>query len=109
MPHQPVKNRLWVSEFGETFACPDLPQGWVDTSWHNDVCPSYAVGDVLAVFMDHPVAPEREFPESPRYTVHDSWQLEHTALDIAVPLMTEDWQEVLDYVDWHLRCVGAMV
>jgi hypothetical protein len=43
---------------------PPMPQGFDDTSWHNDACPSYrseALG--LVVFIDYVDHAKREMPE----------------------------------------------
>jgi len=44
-------------------AVPELPDGWDDTSWHNDVCPSFErdVGDVTyKIFCNYKDIDKRE-------------------------------------------------
>ncbi len=80
----------WTSEFGIEYAVPgeilDLP-GAVDSSWHNDVAPSFTRydGDAqrssdtaftppgeaarIVIWSDHPAKDRREFDAYPRYSV----------------------------------------
>ena len=46
---------------------PDLPAGWADTSWHNDVCPSYTSPAGSVVWINYADPEAREFPDSGRY------------------------------------------
>lgn len=67
---------------------PSLPPTWEDTSWHNDTCPSWCVGKEVYVYVDFPVASDREFPECSRFSVMDmasDTQLYHG----------DDWEEVI--------------
>ena len=67
---------------------PRIPEGWEDTSWHNDACPSWTVGG-LHIFVDHDEPSKRECgSDSKRFTVCDSD-------DGDVVVHTDDWQEVL--------------
>ncbi len=69
----------WTSEFGIEYAVPgevlDLP-GAVDTSWHNDVAPSFSrwTGEPgesarITIWSDHPALDRREFDAHPRFNV----------------------------------------
>jgi len=73
---------------------PAIPSAWLDTSWHNDSCPSFQCG-ALRIFVDYANAEDREVPEAPRYSVH-LWEGDYPAL-----LATDDWQAVLDFVVAH--------
>lgn len=42
---------------------PPMPEGWHDSSWHNDACPSYACGN-LHVYIDYLNPELSEWPES---------------------------------------------
>jgi hypothetical protein len=53
-----------------------LPAGWVDTSCHNDTCPSYGIlhadgSGWLRLFMEHPDPAQREWDEQDRFTVSE--------------------------------------
>lgn len=71
---------------------PTVPPTWEDTSWHNDACPSYSTPRGYHVFIDFPVAEDREFTDSERFTVCD--------IDTGeVQLHTSVWEEVLFHCD----------
>lgn len=73
----------WEYEFGESYAIPSeiirlYEAGLLeDRSWHNDVCPSFAVPGypedddyITRIWVDHPDPEEREFGEyAPRFGV----------------------------------------
>lgn len=63
----------WDVQF-PTFPAADMPPtpaGFVDTSWANEVCPSFIhEGLGLALFTDWADRNEREWPEADRYTLH---------------------------------------
>jgi hypothetical protein len=83
---------------------PAIPADWQDMSWRNDLCPSFAFmigseGDsnhkLARVWVDHAEPASREFPESPRYSV----TFEGGTGDCFDALATDDWAEVLAYVE----------
>lgn len=92
---------LFTTEFPD-FApdsLPALPEGFVDISWHNDACPSFASDTLgLCVFIDFADPAQREFPETPRFTVFD-WDAEN-GYDTkqTVDLNTDNWAEVMALV-----------
>jgi hypothetical protein len=50
-----------------------FPEGWVDTSWHNDACPSFekAFGNVkYRIFCDYKDMEARENPSWTRFGVY---------------------------------------
>jgi hypothetical protein len=70
----------WQREFPD-FAAEFMPPavaGWEDTSWHNDVCPSFIASrarpenerDSLSVWIDYADPAQREFPQGGRFTAH---------------------------------------
>ena len=84
---------------------PNIPVNWNDSSWHNEPCPSFTIGDAsgefLQVFIDYPETDKREFPEGGRFTV-----LQVKANGDTVTLYQgDDWQAVervtlgAEYVD----------
>jgi hypothetical protein len=73
---------------------PPIPSGWVDSSWHNDVSPSFVIDDKWQVFVDFEDPKLREFPGQPRYCVL------HIAdgFDVKDLLSTNDWYAVLSLI-----------
>lgn len=90
---------LWQQEFPDypvdQFPSP-IPAGWVDESWHNNVCPSFiateADGRALTVWIDYPDPAQREFPDSRRFSVsvHDE-----DGDDCVNALESDDWDGFL--------------
>jgi hypothetical protein len=81
-----------------------LARGFVDHSWHNDVCPRFHdAADLLCVWIDYPDAADRE-ADTPRFLVHSTALLEGEH----VPMLYEgdDWASVLQAVRAALA-VGA--
>jgi len=94
---------LMASEFPDfdQSTLPEIPADWVELSWHNDVCPSFGIGDTerafLHVFIDYPNQDERELG------------IERFALsavdadgDWTDLLRTDDWEAVLAAVRDHV-------
>jgi hypothetical protein len=81
---------------------PDLGAGWVDNSWHNDVCPSldYKIGTdefgqekVLRIWFDYANPEMREIAEK-RYVL--AMGVYGESLDHV--MTSDDLQDVLDYI-----------
>jgi hypothetical protein len=52
---------------------PALPEGWADTSWRNDQCPSFeriVPGTVIRLFINYADVTLREFEDGRRF---DAW------------------------------------
>lgn len=69
-----MSNRTWLSEHGKGYAVPEaVLKLFRDCSWHNEMCPRFAVGSIdensLSLWVDHPVAEEREIEGNGRYLV----------------------------------------
>lgn len=65
---------LYLREFGPEWQVPAAVANdsrFLDASWHNDICPSFACGVRVYLWCDHPDAAKRELPEAARYTVTD--------------------------------------
>jgi len=77
-------------------ALPDLT-GFEDTSWHNDTCPSFRKGQFL-VWVDWPCRCCREDTDGYRFVVCRLDE-EECPVDGPVALETEDWAEVLSFVN----------
>ena len=72
---------------------PAIPAGWIDTSWHNDTCPSFQVGENgPQVYVDYLNPARREIEGCPRFTV-----IVYDENDEQMPplLETDDWSAVL--------------
>lgn len=84
------------------FEPPPLPEGWRDSSYVNDACPSYERG-LLHVWIDHPDADQREWGPCHRFAVlrmtadpEHGPQLDEAA---AVLMESDDWSAVVEYVN----------
>ena len=75
-------------EYDQT-TLPAIPATWVDTSWRNDVCPSWQFGE-YQIFIDHANPTERE-TGGERYFVNDVESGDCF-------LVSDDWGDVLEYV-----------
>ena len=74
---------------------PTIPAGWTDTSWHNDACPSFNVGNGMVVFIDFADSSLKEFEDTKRFTVHADPEV-HNHNDVLMD--TDDWSELLAFV-----------
>jgi hypothetical protein len=75
---------------------PQLPEGFEDTSWHNDACPSYSNAD-CTIWIDYVDPTKREHNATyPRFNV----QPMRDGIEITGDggLMTDSWDEVLSYI-----------
>ena len=93
----------YATEFpnmGDDTACAAMAarsEGWEDTSWHNDVCPSFTC-DVFVLWCDHEQVAQREYPNAPRFVMTCE---DHTYLE------TEDFSDVLAFMDDGKRDFAA--
>lgn len=93
---------LWKREFPDfkPAEMPDIPEGWEDQSWHNDTCPSF-LANGLRVFIDYADPAQRELPDTPRFSVsREPTEAENYTHD--AELQTDDWSEVLRFVEQRL-------
>jgi hypothetical protein len=74
---------------------PTMPVGFVDSSWHNDACPSFTKGD-LTVFVDYADSAMRECgPDAPRFVL-----VRHTSDGDVTTLATTDvWARLLGAIE----------
>ena len=87
----------YQSAFGDSFAVPaEVTDTLTDISYRNDIAPSFTLqalmerfpdDDKVRLWVDHPDAAEREYPENPRYFV--------TVDAFAVAVQTDDLAEAL--------------
>ena len=78
---------------------PPIPSHWLDSSWHNDACPSFTVAG-LHVFVDYADPAKRELVGEPRFTVTTEDASKMSC--VSVVIATDDWQAVIDAVDDHV-------
>lgn len=71
---------------------PAIPAGFLDESWHNDVCPIFRNPETdLSLMIDYPDPKDREFPEAPRFSVG--------RFDTdARPFNSDDFAEILRFI-----------
>lgn len=73
---------------------PSIPSDWVDTSWVNELCPSFEIpGKGLRVWIDYPDQDMREVPGFGRFMVTKEINGEYFA-DYVEP--TDDWSVILE-------------
>jgi hypothetical protein len=75
----------------DTATLPLIPATWEDISWRNDVCPSWQ-SNGYQIFVNFENPDDREYSGGERFLVSDITTNE-------VYLMTDDWNEVLTFVD----------
>jgi hypothetical protein len=71
---------------------PALPEGFSDTSWHNDACPSYS-SPSFHIFIDYADVTQREHPNTSRFTVSKTDDDE-----VSPVLDTDNWSDVLEFI-----------
>jgi len=93
-----MSKRTWLSEFGSEYEIPsqvlDLPR-LVDTSWHNDSCPSFTLQQyeqgsdmpLATLWIEHPEKSKREPDYADRYLVQtDDFQAIYSGDNLAEAL-----------------------
>jgi len=79
---------------------PAMPEGFEDTSWHNDVCPSFSSSH-FTIWIDYRDPALREHGGAyPRFCVQP---MKDGAECSGPTIQTDDWQAVLDFVS-HPNC-----
>lgn len=78
---------------------PALPEGWTDTSWHNDACPSFQNQALrLQVWIEFKNPADREYgDEIKRFGLYNIDEDGGISDDTAI-IETDDWQAVLEAV-----------
>ncbi len=74
-----------------------IPEGFKDSSWHNNTCPSfsheYPDGGALHIHLDWPNPDQRDAgPHFPRYSL---WLQHHDGYDVGEAVVSNDWQEII--------------
>jgi len=77
---------------------PAIPKGFVDTSWHNDACPSFTSDQYgLTIWVDYADPTKREYGDThPRFIVNSQ---DHGVETSGPSLATDDWNEVLAFIE----------
>src|SRR5262245_47820271 len=79
---------------------PKLPEGFIDTSWHNDTCPSFSHEIArLILFVDYLDPREREL-DQPRFTLCEITKDGQTGDCVAA---CEYWDDMLREISVRLR------
>jgi hypothetical protein len=89
---------LWQTEFPDypIADMPAIPDGFEDTSWHNDACPSFTHPDSrMVLWVDYADPAQREI-SGPRFAIS---QADIDGLIENVLLTTEDWNDVLKFLE----------
>ncbi len=86
----------YQTEFPEFIGeMPAIPDGWQDSSWRNDTCPSFTLpavaGVMVQVWIEREAAALRELPESARFHIH-VYGCEHSE-PLRVPYSGDDWAD----------------
>lgn len=73
-----------------------IPDGFEDTSWGNDICPSFFnLALQISLYVDYANPERREWPELKQFSLHRTDEV-GGRLDGGEDLVnTDDWQEVL--------------
>jgi hypothetical protein len=75
-----------------------LAAGWIDQSWHNDVCPRFVSADNARVlWIDH-ADPEQRETMGARFIVQALDVDGEIDWDLDALLATDDWAEVLQFI-----------
>lgn len=76
---------------------PAIPQGFDDTSWHNNACPNFASDELqLEIWIDYLDSAKREHQGYPRFSASQQRAgIEHSGPSIA----TDDWAEMLRFIE----------
>ncbi len=103
----------WRREFPDFPAAdmPELPAFAIDSSWHNDSCPSFmiagdAIGAHVMLFVDYADKAKREFPDTERFSIRYLALAADDCLDIYAG---DDWAECLriataEALAWRFAC-----
>lgn len=76
---------------------PALPEGFVDHSWHNDVCPCFRYEKLrLTLWIDYADPAKRELKATCRFgLILEDWPISNSDADRAYIAETDDWPAVL--------------
>lgn len=90
----------YQTEFPDFILDVEIPAGFDDQSWHNDVCPRFEKnlpdGQYLVIWVDYADPEDREYSNCHRFAVdiHD-----HDATYLDTLIRSDNWQEILNFID----------
>ena len=89
----------YKTEFPDFVLDVEIPEGFSDQSWHNDVCPRFEKdfpdGRYLTIWVDFADPTEREYSNCHRLAVD---LYEHDATYVKTLIRSDDWPEIVDFV-----------
>ena len=89
----------YQTEFRDFVLDVEIPEGFEDQSWHNDVCPRFDKqlpnGNWLVLWVDYLNPEDREYPKEKRFVVA-LFDDEYTHIETL--LESDSWQEIVDFV-----------
>lgn len=90
----------YKTEFPDFELDVEIPKGFNDVSWHNDVCPSFINRSLnLCLWIDYADKSKSEFPNSPHRFQLTEIDEEGCHVDFdGTKLLTADFDEVLEYL-----------
>ena len=92
----------WKRIFPDMTEMPAIPEGFDDTSWHHDVCPSFtsdALG--LTVWINYPKVEDRENGDANRFILHRQRSgVEHGMWVLA----SDRWGQICDAIEAKRIC-----
>jgi hypothetical protein len=95
----------YKTEFPDFVLDVEIPQGFADASWRNEICPSWINNTAgLVLFIDFKEPLDREFPDSPRFSLSRTDLVDGTKA-MADLALTDDWSEVVRAIDAHTNRV----
>jgi hypothetical protein len=75
---------------------PAMPEGFSDSSWHNDVCPSYRSETLgLQIFMDYVDKSLSESAMGTRFSIHRD--MPDGSSDVV--FQSDDWADIVEFVE----------
>jgi hypothetical protein len=95
-----MSDRTYKNQFPSELFTLDvaIPAGWEDSSWGNNICPSWDVPHCgLTVWIDFDKVDDREFLQDERFTITGNGECVATD-SVTYPLTFNDWADVLAYI-----------
>lgn len=96
----------YKTEFPDFALDVEIPEGFADQSWHNDVCPRFdkQLPDEtsLVIWIDYLNPTDRECPNEKRFAVA---LYDDECTHIETLIESDSWQEIIDFIkgDCHER------
>ena len=90
----------YETEFPDFILDVEIPAGFDDRSWHNDVCPRFEKnlpdGQYLIIWVDYADPKDREYSNCHRFAVDIN---DHDATYLDTLIRSDNWQEILNFID----------